>query len=109
MSNLRRRNCLVCVVVSLLAASAEAAPATKKAPALDDPVQKAVDALIEEANAAFQEKTQRQITVFRPHPAVKDLDAKRVHQVLHVITGKLTDNPYKDTYVRYHMMHVVNL
>ena len=31
-----------------------------------------------------------------------------IHEVLHAMTGRLTGDPLKDTYVRYHLMDLVN-
>src|SRR5688572_24793471 len=90
-------------------ATAPAAARAKKPPVEEPPsVEKAVAALIEEANERFRDDTPKLITIVRPHPAVARLTSRHANQVLSAMRKKLTGDPLKDVYIRYHLMHVVN-
>ena len=43
----------------------------------------------------------------RPHPALAGLGADDVDRVLARMTGTFTGNIYRDTYIRWHLLHVV--
>jgi len=92
----------------------QAAPATQPAtrpiakPIPPVTVETAVAELIAEANERFVPETKLQITLVRPHKSVARLPATDAPKALAAMKQKLTGEPLKDVYVRYHLMDVVN-
>ncbi|HZK80091.1 MAG TPA: hypothetical protein VFC46_03470, partial [Humisphaera sp.] len=101
-----RRVGVVCILfLGLATASAPAAGRPAPAPGT---VEAAVAQLEAEANDAFRPEGKLQITVVRPHAAVAKLSTSTVRDVLRLMNTRLTGDPLKDTYIRYHLMYLVN-
>ncbi len=98
---------VVCVVFLGIAAASVRAAGKPAAPA-PGTVEAAVAQLEAEANDAFRPEEKLQITVVRPHVAVAKLSTSTVRDVLRLMNTRLTGDPLKDTYIRYHLMYAVN-
>jgi hypothetical protein len=82
--------------------------AAAKPPVPPPTVDGAVAALVAEAEARYRDDVRQNITIARPHPAVAKLGPEHAGQALLAMKGKLTGDPLKDAFVRYHLMDVVN-
>src|SRR5688500_12880333 len=82
-------------------------PAAPIDPAID-PVGAAVEELKKEAAEGFREGTTFQVDIARPHRVIAPISPKLAQQALRAMSGKLTGQPYRDAFIRYHLMDVVN-
>jgi hypothetical protein len=122
---MRRFRPFLLMVLMLAAAAALAGPATNSAtapaksatvpatrpaapPAKIPTVDEAVAALIAESAISFSEKNEKHIVIARPHPAIVGIGPNQANQALKAMRGKLTGEPLRDVYVRYHLMEIVN-
>src|SRR5688572_14422853 len=76
-------------------------PVTRPARAAAPPqtVESAVAALTTEANERFVPDTRLQITLVRPHSAVRRVPPSDAPKVLAAMKGKLTGKPLQDVYI----------
>ncbi len=77
--------------------------------AYDAEVEKLVKQLIAEAEQldVFEKPSPRPVFT-RPHRMVRDMSVDLAPTMLKRMTGKLTGNDYRDTYIRWHMIWLVN-
>jgi hypothetical protein len=85
-------------------ASAPANPAAQQAAALEAAIQQ----LVAEARELDEFEQPKMPPVYtRPHPKLRGLNPEAVSAMLQRMTGSFTGNAYRDTYIRWHLMAVV--
>ncbi|MCX5660837.1 MAG: hypothetical protein NTW19_14110 [Planctomycetota bacterium] len=96
------------------AATAPATPGTSGADAASlrregtARIEKAVKALIAEAASLDDLKQANAVIHFsRPHPALADIKGDLALQVLERMAQPITENAFRDTFIRWHLLHVV--
>jgi len=106
---------LACIAMLPLAGAAEAPsdPASKSTATAKTATNKKLHHAAEELKTEALEvgRYAKEIDVIphfsRPHPALASFGREAVHDVLERMLRPFTGNAYEDTYVRWHMMHVV--
>lgn len=101
--------CLLMIFAAAPAVAQTAPAATQPAKAAASPIDRAVIELIKEANDLDDiEKPDAKPYFSRPHPVISTLGNEVSLQALDRMLLPFTTNEYRDTYIRWHLMSIVN-